>query len=709
MVDSSWVQVQIGGKIAGHKHPLNLASDEVLQFQDLNTAKAPGSLSLRKISENASPLDLPEGEVQRVGQQIRPDGVKVLAAVSKLSSDQRRLFVVNPDNGSWVSSFGAFPLMNLGDGESDLAISPDAIRACGEEGLAVVVKLGTMPYTEGGVDVMPRQFRVADGPQAQNWVGLGYVSWNGKVESFNLRGSRNFAPVSATRIAPEGNNANRRRGRRTGPRPSDPGDPATQSYSTWFGANQWVRYYYSVTYEGGQESPPTFGDEILNLGPEDENWVELTISADINFVPFAAKLVNIYRSSGSSSEDRPEHPTNAVLIASISIYKESDDFEDWEPNSEGLRDVFEYKTVDENEASIIGGTYFDRQQLSHEVTELSPNRRHHRIFSDRLFAWGVVADDGKIYGNRLYYSHVNGLGISCYDIIPPANYVEFPFNIQGLVSVRSHRIVIGDSKYAIGYFSGGAIQNWRIYESETEMGCRAPESVADTPFGAAYVGYDGIYVVNGLEFTGPLARGIIYPTESEFDWANAKAEFAQDDQEYVVVVPALPGSRNVPLIVAVNLRTGEIRRIEGIQLVPTAVGKDSQGKILLAGQQGIFRLEAAYGPGIAIDTPSPIVETGLRRFVQGLGFQKVRNLAIHGSWGPGSLKVTLTSARGVESTQTLDAQADGPVVVGFDALTSPDLSHKLKLEYVAKEGEPIETFQIDGNWADVLPGDRSFQ
>lgn len=687
MTDGSWVELPVGSKIAAHKHPLNLGTDEVLQFQDLTATRVPGSLKLRKVTEQVD-QSIDNGRILRVGQQIRPDGTKPLVAVIEQGT-LRYLFLENLQTRQMSLTGGGA----LGTGDTDISIAPESVRGCGDDGLVWVGRIATLPYMDGETEVSPRQFHETDGPALSDTFGLGYAVWDGVVKTLHPNTPGN---LFGDLLEVELNQQNRQ--------PTSP---------SWFGVNNEPFYFYTFEFVGGQESPPKRVGSI-RINGEHHVRVRLRVR-DWRSFPRAITRIHVYRKTipNGSVGGYDSGPSQAVLIWSIDIYKTTEDYVNWSLATESPfwatanTDDYEGYFLDKNEDSVIGGTYYDRQQLSHEVTALSPTRRRHWLFSDKLFAIGVTADDGKVYGNRLYYSHVNGIGVSCYDIIPPANYVELPFNIFGLVSVRSHRIIIGDSKYAIGYFSGGAIQNWRIYESETEMGCRSAESVTDTPFGAAYVGYDGIYIINGLDYQGPLARGVIFDTEDEYDWSRAKGEFAQEDQEYILVVPGIP-LRN-QLIVAVNLRTGGVRRIAGIPFEISAIGKDFQGKVLIAGGGHIYRLESTEGEGSSIDLPSPIAETGLRRLVSGVDFQKIMRMAIAGTWGPGSLKVTVTSHTGVETTKTVAAKGDGLVVLDLDADKSPSYAHKFKMEYEADKDLPISTFQIDRVWVEALPTGREFK
>lgn len=717
-VNGTWQELPRGHKIAADKNPLNLMPEEVLQFQDLTENLVPGSLSLRNISEVIDATEFVRGPMHRIGVQIREDGTVVYCAVA-LVGGQYRLYVRNPQNGSWITTFGGFPLLNLGTDGTDLAISPNAFRACGEDGLAAVVKLGTKPYIEGDAEVMPRQFHETLGLQAGNYAGIGFVSWNGKINAVSGANSANPtrpSPVllTVTRIEPTGSLPNRRRGRRSRRRQNevDPDGNPIGIVNTWFGKWNSVKYFLTFVYEGGQEGPPSQASDTLTFS-EDENWVSISISIpNVSEVPKSVKRINLYRSLARGTEEAAaetfkEGPENAVLIGSFEVYKETDDFENWEYEILSGRHTASKITIDENEDSVIGGTYFDRQQLSHEVVELSPNRQNHRLFMDRMYAWNVEAEDGKIYGTRLYYSHVNGIGVPCYDIIPPANYIEFPFNISGLVSARSHRIVIGDSKYAIGYF-GGSVDRWTVFEGETEIGCKAPDSVVDTPRGAMYVGYDGIYIVNGFEVSPPLARGIIRSTEDRYDWSKAKAAFAQNEQEYVVVVPSNPLQRNFPIIVAFNLRTGGTRIITGLPSSISAIGTNAQGGIIIATSHGLMSLESVAAQGDAHDSPTPVYETGFLRFVGAGNYQNVKKFGFSGRCSPGNLKITRVGYPSMsEATIELDAiSEDGFFSKAFPAESEVDFSHKFKIEYADKEGKAPEEFRVDKMFVKTAPIQR---
>lgn len=680
-----WVELPIGAKMEPNKHPLNLADSEVLLFRDVTATEAPGSVMLREISTLEAPIENGVSKTIRIGEQNRPDGTRTLASVGLFgAAGQNRLLVRNPANGDWISTFGAFPLVNLGSGESDLSISPDAVRACGKDGLANIIKLGTLPYEEGGQEVMPRQFHSTLGPQKLNFVGIGQVLWDGKVKmpvdlDDRWESNNDFIEITV----------------------SEDARFLVAISGSYFATGDHANYYYTLVYEGGQESPPVFTirHDVSNVPADRGVFLDVSVKvARTPTFPAAIKAVNIYRKKWV---DRTNiKPDDAVLVKSIPIYKDTDDFVNWDIASSGDAAISVFS--DRNEDSVIGGTYFDRQQISYDVTELSPNRRHHRLFSDRMFAWGVVADDGRVYGNRLYYSHVNGLGISCYDIIPPANYVEFPFNIVGLVSVRSHRIVIGDSKYAIGYFSGGGVTSWRIYEGETEMGCRSAESIADTPFGAAYVGYDGIYIVSGMESSGPIAKGIVSATESTHDWHLAKAEFAQNEQEYVIVVPHNAETRGSDYIVALNLRTGGSREITGIVGTVQAIGKNSDGKILLATTEGVYVLEGEFREANDIDKPDPVIRTGFRNFTGGR-YQAISRVAIHGSSLPGSIGVKVTPYKeGYPVDILLEVGEDGYASAELPASQQPALAHQF--EFTAETKDDIDQFRIDRVWVQVNTG-----
>lgn len=677
--DLKWIEVPLGIKIAADKHPLNLANNEVLVLHDVTPSEYPGSLSLRRISSRA--ISKPVGDVKSVGEQNRSDGTKRYVSVST-GLGRTALYVQG--NGVtfeplWQNFInqGIDPY-TLGD-SGDVIVSPDVVRACGEEGLAAVVRLGTLPYMDGDIEVMPRQFRVADGRQPANLVGIGYVPWNGRVETIGARDddgySRNFISIETETHAV--------------------GDEA----DTWFGSEDAAFYFYTLVYEGGQESPPQKADSASTSG--DRDWFRVTVRIiNRSDIPYSVKAINVYRQKFNIIQGGSPNPDVAVLVQTCPIYKETDRYRDWERSGNG--EVYRHYNgtsyfYDKNEESVIGGSYFDRQQLSSKVKDLSPNRRHQRLFSDRLFAWGVVAEDGKVYGNRLYYSHVNGLAISCFDIIPTANYVEFPFNIVGLVSARSHRIVIGDSKYAIGYFTGGTIQGWRIYEGDTEMGCNAPDSIADTPYGAAYMGYDGIYVVNGLEVTGPIARGVFVPNRDSHDWTLSRGAYSQVDQEYFLYVPIKPDRRGDPLIIAVSLKNGSVRTITAPEGNISCFGVNSSGQILVATDLYIYVLESSFGSSTRVDLPDPSIETGYRRFFGGDDYQSIAKVHIHGSCSPGVFKVTLTGYPSGTVSEIVfpETMSDEPVSVHNPNSASPDFAHKVTVSYLGKDGEEISSFRVD--------------
>lgn len=680
MAETVWIEVPFGNRIEQDKHPLNLSSQEVVNLQDLTPNRVRESLALRKTSNIISDIPVGFSGMLRIGEQNRPDGTRVLAAVAKTSATGGiyHLYVKNPTTNAWNMVGG----LNLGTEGADLSISPEVIRASGEDGKAVVLKLKTLPYEEGGNAVMPRMFHRTNGNQLINRYGIGYVAWNGEVVNFGTEPDGGYAEdfilitVTPVSVNPD-------------------------SAGSWFGDNDTAYYFYTLVYEGGQESPPIRAAVQANVTTNQWNRVEVRVLTRDNFPP-AVKAINIYRKVVDQTAIHNRSADTAVLIQTCPIYNDNEDYRDWDITSQPQSAIYRAKSgtaffIDKN--AVIGGTYFDRQQLAHDVDYISPNSKRQAIFQDRRIIWQLVEKDGSINRNVFGYSHTNGIGVPCYDIVPPANRIPVPFNILGIVSVRSHRIIIGDSKYSIGYF-GGSIERWTIYEGETEIGCMAEDSIADTPFGAAYVGYDGIYLVSGFDISQPYARGIIKSTSETHDWAQSKAVYAQNEQEYVILVPHSSESRGDPLILAVSFRTGATRLITPPSPDVSAIGVDSSGFVLLGTNRGVYRLE--YGDSEPTgnnpeDSKTPIVELGYRRFFGGSEYQHITKVAVHGSCSPGQFKVTLTGYPSGTEAVVMVGKGGSDEFRSSDnpGASSPDYAHQIKIEYDPANNERPAAFQID--------------
>lgn len=526
-----------------------------------------------------------------------------------------------------------------------------------------------------------------------------------------------------------------------------------------------LRFFFSLLYEGGQESL------LCKIGDQDGDGcsfstntleqvggltcrIRITVNESISS---RVKAIRIYR------QDKPFigrrfFVTQPILLKQFNVYDNSttgeNDYElstlNW--TETGVDTGYWYQDLrDANSKHLSRKTYYqsslvpdysvdiyNRIMYDELYPVISPLRRKAYHGQSRSFYWGVTFD-GQETWNRLYYSHYNGYGLHCRDIVLALNFVgidedgSFPFDIMGVGQTRGYTVIIGNSGYAIGLLEGDPKTDWKLMLGSERVGCVAEKTIKETPYGVVFLSKDGIRIIEGSSIHDEVyGLEVFYEFDQATTLDDYHAEYDDRSKTYflftrTVAAGGWPG-KTPPLpdnpenygykIYALNLLTKRPRTITGPHdFACLASGTSYNGGVVVASTDafstnnvGSYRLEDISG-GVdnrsgysAYPAPVTVMETGYMRFLEGEnGFQQIRQfIALIYNTSDQTLK--LKSFRIDESDSSGSGTLAYNAAVGLTKLLlpasrQPAYSHAFRINKSAAGNQAA--MQIVKLWAEV--------
>jgi len=240
---------------------------------------------------------------------------------------------------------------------------------------------------------------------------------------------------------------------------------------------------------------------------------------------------------------------------------------------------------------LLTDSYENISGAPQSVRYISPRRSYGRVFEDYAFYLNVEDEDGIVHPERVYYSHYNNVpGVHCPDIVLPANYFNVNFRPYAVASIGTHKAIIGDTGYAVGFFSGDPLRDWQIQHSSASIGCMAKNTITETPHGAMFLGNAGLYLLTGIQHQGPLAQEIWPDIEFHPGLDSARAVWSKRRNLYYLSIPASGDFEK--LVYAFHIQSNSVRLLTaGSAEEIDAMGFGADGSGLIASDSGVTRLE----------------------------------------------------------------------------------------------------------------------
>lgn len=649
-----------------------MGPSECAKLQDITPDLRRGSLVLRNhdsLMESLPNIGL--AIIDAIGEWKRSDGTKYPVVVGSPNKETSRSLYIQRPGSRWEIPFSGLqdnrkPSL-LGVGYVSLQMLPEELRVYGESGLGWLGRINTLDEE----DVSPRMFSQSSGdaPVLPSTYGIGYAGWDSNVyHKYHKSGGNTISDWASVEVAigPEGDG---------------------------FAGYASASYFVSFVYEGGQESIPALCRGVT-VPASGAAYIDVTVTVDnIELLPYTVKLVNLYRITDAN--------TSPILVKSFEVYNTSENYEEWDVAREhGLvRAIRTFR--DYNRATI--GTYMNLQGFSEDITYFSPFRGGAKVFGDRGFYWRTIEEHGRIVGNKVWFDHINGFGTLCRDIVPPYNSFSLTFQVFDIVPLYGSYAIIGDTGYAIGHLSGDVNASWSVSEAIVPIGCRSRKTIAATPYGAIFLGREGIYSISGSRAEGPLARGVLYYYEDSYDLDNAIATYSPATDRYYLVAGGNTKGGN--LVISFDIRNGRIRTLSGLGKI-RAIGIDSDGYAIVASGNSLIRIESPGSERITTVSKTPEYLSGHRRFVGGDSGQKVSRIKVHYS---SDKKVNLSLLGKWYQKESLDfvlpaIPEGGEYVVEVPASAQFDYAHQIGMN-----AENPSDFQIHNIWAEVSESDTDWR
>jgi hypothetical protein len=660
-LDATWIPVPLAVSQVRDKEQINLAAHEARTLFDIDVEQARGSWTMRRGHERLFD-SVPSGIPIAVGEYVH-DGISYIVIICRSTDYQNSPIWCwrrkSDGSDNWIHvGINDFDHANYGD--VGLELRTNEVRV-----------FGNSMVWKGNVRAIDmHRFNTANGPLTVNPV------WD----------ENDFSCLREWFSFSEGTHI---------------------QFPNGFPTGTMCSYYISALYEGGEESNVIIIPFQAGPNGAPANFRPKLMINNAASIPKRIKSFRIYRSytTADGGGDR-----ELRFIANLDIYKTSNvasQWQNWSQDAEGRFQIFFSDSPQAGYArffDITGRAPFSKSRTGqtdyNSQIEIAPLRRRGRIFADRAFYWRLTDDTGTESYNRLYYSHYSGDGVHCPDIVLPANYIEFNFNIQGLVEAGTHRIVVGDVGFAVGYMRGSVNDQWQVYQGKTRVGCASAETIAETPFGAVFLGYDGIYVVASLQYQGPFGQGIFREIENHPNLSQAIAGYSQQGMRYYLYIPGTfdPQAKQKQKIVPAKFycmdlntedkRVRELSTPDNDEIYCFGFGLD--GTALFATEDGVFRAEELSGDTDFQGTPLPQIETGLLRFASKDHFQQVNAIALDYKLAGTNARITIKGyPSGIETIAETESRpfippSDGGKLMRFNlsARLSKDLAHAVRIETI---------------------------
>lgn len=155
-------------------------------------------------------------------------------------------------------------------------------------------------------------------------------------------------------------------------------------------------------------------------------------------------------------------------------------------------------------------------------------------YNDRMYLAGDPAHPSRVYYSEIGMPDAWGSGFNWEDIDPDQGG-----SVTGLATVGQSLVMFKNSRPYV--MQGQPPYNETIFPTLAPQGCSHPGSVAQTPGGATFLGYDGIYLTDG--FTGdivpddqnPARRNKLEPLIEAIDYTQPISAVFFDRQYYLAV------------------------------------------------------------------------------------------------------------------------------------------------------------------------------
>lgn len=172
---------------------------------------------------------------------------------------------------------------------------------------------------------------------------------------------------------------------------------------------------------------------------------------------------------------------------------------------------------------LLRPTYSQLSGISQSETFVSPGRSGGYIGYDVPVIWGIWDKDGFYHANRMMTPDSSPAGLT-EDRFSQLNYNDFPFEIVRAIRSGPYLAVMGRSQIDFGILRSDDLA-WEFATGVSGVGLVSYRSLAETPYGVAFLASDGIRLLASNEVSQVISSQIWSDLENLKDYFSTSVGF----------------------------------------------------------------------------------------------------------------------------------------------------------------------------------------